>query len=44
MVKRWFIEARTGEGDGGWSLLYSNVRTDMIGSLEVYQDALRTTD
>lgn len=44
LVERWFLEASSGAGDRGWSLLYPNTRTDVIGSAEVYRDAVDATD
>jgi hypothetical protein len=44
MVDRWFQLARSGEEDAGWSLLYTNVRDDLIGSVEVYREAMAAVD
>ena len=44
IVERWFVLARSGEADGGWSLLYPSVRADVIGSADVYHHALEDAD
>jgi hypothetical protein len=44
MVERWFELARSGAEDSGWWVLYPNVRSDIIGSMEVYRDAFATVD
>ena len=44
MVDRWFQLARSGEEDFGWRLLYPQSRTDLIGSIEKYRDALAAVD
>jgi hypothetical protein len=40
IVERWLELARTGQEDHGWWLLHTNARADVIGSIEVYRDAL----
>jgi hypothetical protein len=44
MVDRWFDLARSGQDDFGWWLLHPKARTDLIGSIDVYREALASVD
>jgi len=44
MVDRWFELARSGQEDFGWWLLHPNTRTDFVGSIEVYREAMASVD
>lgn len=44
MVDRWFELAQSGEEDFGWWLLYPQSKSDVIGSVDVYRDALAGVD
>lgn len=44
IVEQWLLEASTQTGDYGWSMLFPNVRTDLIHSEEAYRDAIVGAD
>ena len=44
MVDRWFELAGSGEDDFGWWLVHPNTRTDLIGSIDVYREAMSWVD
>ena len=44
IVQEWLQEAGTGADDLGWSLLFPNVRTDIIKSEDIYREAITTAD
>lgn len=43
-IDRWFELARSGQDDFGWSLLHPRARSDIIGSIEAYREAMAAID
>jgi hypothetical protein len=43
-IDRWFELARSGQNDFGWSLLHPRGRSDLIGSIEAYREAMAAID
>lgn len=44
LVDRWFELARSGREEFGWWLLHPRTRDGLVGSIEVYRDALSGID
>jgi hypothetical protein len=44
MVDHWVELARSGQDDFGWWLVHPNTQTGLIGSIDVYRDALDDAD